>query len=140
MGFSKKRRGQVSTEYLIIAGFLAFVIIVVLGVALFYSAGIKDRIRVYQLESFANKIVSTSESLFYSGEPSQATVKVYLPQGVESIEFIENSIIISMQTSSGLEKRAFSSNVPISGDIPASWGTKKILVKVFQQHVVVSEV
>lgn len=116
-------------EYIIILGFVMFALIGILGLAFYYSGGIKDRIRLVQVNNFANKITSTAENVFYYGEPSKATISVYLPEGVKNIEILDKDIIISTYTSSGLEKRAFSSNVPLEGNISFSSGIKKLVVK-----------
>ena len=109
-----KSKSQISFEYLIIMGFVTFVIIGVLGIAMFYSGGIKDRIKITQMTNCANKIISTAESVFYSGYPSRATITCQLPENIQEISISEDSLVISIQTSSGLMKRAFTSNVPIS--------------------------
>ncbi len=134
--------GQVSIEYLLIIGFVTFFVVVVLGTAFFYSGSIRDSMRVTQVNNYANKIISTSESVFYSGEPSKATVSVYLPQGVESVEISNNNLIVAIQTSSGTNKMAFSSKVPISlqGNLTASSGLKKIQIIAETNTVTVSQV
>ena len=123
-----RTHAQISMEYIIILGFVMFVIIGILGVAFFYSGSIKDRVKVTQIGNFANKIVSSAESVYYYGEPSKATISVYLPDGVKDITITENSIFITTQLSSGLEKSAFSSKVPIEGDITTTSGIKNIVV------------
>jgi hypothetical protein len=127
--FPDSKRSQISFEYVIILGFVMIVIIGILGVALFYSGSIKDRIKVIQVNNFANKIISTAESVYYYGEPSKATISAYLPDGIKDITIMENSLFISTQLSSNLEKNSFSSQVPIEGNITVSSGIKKIIIK-----------
>jgi len=138
---TRMKSGQVSIEYLIIVGFVTFVVIGILGIALFYSGTIQDRIVITQVENFANKLVSSAESVFYAGEPSKATITVYLPEGVKSIviDEDEDSIIIEVQTSSGVNKILFSSNVPISGTIDNNYGLKKIMVEAVGDEVVINQ-
>ena len=121
---------QISMEYIIILGFVMFVIIGVLGVALFYSGSVKDQIRITQVNNFAEKVVSTAETVYYYGEPSKSTISVYLPENVKNITIIDNELFISTQVSSGLERRAFSSNVPITGSISTASGIRKIVINV----------
>ncbi|MFA5060869.1 MAG: hypothetical protein WC494_00960 [Candidatus Pacearchaeota archaeon] len=120
------KRGQVSIEYIILVGFITFVIIGTLGLAFFYSGGIKDHVRSNQVSNFAGKIISTAESVYYYGSPSKATISVYLPEGVKEIELYEKNILITLQTSSGIEKVAFTSKVPIEGNLSSSFGIKNI--------------
>ena len=134
----KKTKGQISVEYLVIVGFITFIVIGILGIGLVYSESIKDRIKISQMSNYANKVISTSESVFYSGEPSKSTISVYLPEGIKEIEIIENNLIISIQTSSGITKTSFSSNVPISGTLSTSFGIKKIQIVAEEDMAVIS--
>lgn len=128
-------RGQISVEYLVVVGFIVFLIISVVAVAFFYTSGIKDRIRINQATDYANKIVSSAESVYYAGEPSKLTITAYLPVGVNEISVVENSIIISMTTNSGETTMAFSSNVPIDGNVSRGEGVKKIVVLAEEDRV-----
>ncbi len=143
--YLEQKKAQISFEYLIIMGFLTFVIIGVLGIAFFYGNSIKDRIKITQMNNFANKIISTSESVFYAGHPSKATITAYLPENVNEIIIDtdasgESYLFISIQISSGTTKTAFSSNVPISGDLTASQGLKKIEIKAGVDEVTINQI
>lgn len=131
----KKRFAQVSMEYLIIMGFVTMIIIVILGIALTYSGSIQDNIKVTQVNNFANKIIASAESVFYYGEPSKSSISVYLPEGVKEIQIIENTIFISLTTSSGLNKIGFSSEVPINGSLTISPGIKRIEISADDEQV-----
>jgi len=120
------KKAQVGMEYLLIVGFVTFSIILILGIALFYSSTSREGVRAAQIGNFANKIIETAESVYYSGKPSKATVSVYLPVGVDSIEISGNDLFITFQTSSGINKRGFSSNVPLSGALNSNSGLKRI--------------
>ena len=138
----KSKRAQISFEYLIIMGFVTFVIMGVLVIAMIYSGSIKDRIRITQMTNCANKVISTAESVFYSGAPSRATITCQLPENIKEISVQENSLVISLQTSNGLMKTAFTSNVPISqgGEfITISQGIKKIKLEAFEENVIISK-
>ena len=131
----KKRFAQVSMEYLIIMGFVTMIIIVILGIALTYSGSIQDNIKVTQVNNFANKIIASAESVFYYGEPSKSSISVYLPEGVKEIQIAENTIFISLTTSSGLNKIGFSSEVPINGSLTISPGIKRIEISADDEQV-----
>jgi len=132
-------KAQISIEYLIVVGFVTFVIIGVLGIAIIYSGSVKDKIKFNQLTSFANKLISSSESVFYRGEPSKATISAYLPEGVESIEIYPNDILIKIRTSSGKNRISFSSDVSLSGEITSSPGLKKIIITAQENNVLISQ-
>ncbi|MFA5174470.1 MAG: hypothetical protein WC438_04790 [Candidatus Pacearchaeota archaeon] len=134
------KKSQVSIEYIIIMGFVTIVIIGLLGIAFVYSGSIKDRLKMTQINNFGNKIISTAESVFYYGEPSKATISVYLPENVEQIEISENTLFITYQGSSGIDKIAFSSEVPIEGTLNSISGVKKIEIIAEESRATISQV
>jgi len=136
------KRGQISVEYLIVVGFVVFLVISILGIATFYASGIRDEIKISQLSNFANKLTSNSESVFYAGEPSKVTINAFLPGGIKSISIIENSLVFEIETSSGLNKISFSSNVPLdsSSTLSINEGLKRIEILAGEDVVSFNEV
>ena len=133
-----KKDAQIGMEYLMIVGFLTFVFIVTLGIAFYQNNILKDRIASNQVVNMANKIISSSESVFYSGEPSKITLVSYIPDSISSIQIIENSLLITFQTSSGENVISFPSNVPISGNINYTSGLRKIILEASNNTVVIT--
>jgi uncharacterized protein (UPF0333 family) len=133
------RKGQISTEYLIVVGFVVFLVLGILGVAFFYTSITNDQIKVSQVSNLANKIVSSAESVFYAGEPSKLTINGYLPVGVNRFDINSNEIVIGISTSSGITVMSFSSNVPLSGSISPTNGVKRIEIIAGQNNVSISE-
>lgn len=140
---TKNKKAQAAMELLILMGFLTFVIIGILGVGYFYSNTINDRIRSNQINNFAVKIVTTSESVFYSGEPSRSTISAQLPANVQNIEIIDNAIVITYGLATGQNKVAFPSNVQIiedpSSQLTTSSGIKNIIVVANKTHAIISQ-
>ena len=134
-------RGQISLEYLIVVAFVVFAVIVIMGVSLFYTSSAQDQIKISQLSAFANKIVTSAESVYYAGEPSKITISAYLPKGVQDIQIISNSIVFTMVTSSGTTVIAFESNVPLDDSTVFSIneGLKRIVVNAGADRVYVAE-
>jgi len=135
----KINRGQISTEYLIVVAFISFSIISILVVSLFYLGIIQDKLKLNNLESFVNKIISSAESTFYSGQPSKITINAYLPSGIESIEILNKEIVFNVSTSSGLNIISFSSDVPLSGNLTNNEGLKIIKITAESDKVVILE-
>jgi len=121
-----KKRGQVSMEYLIIIGFVTFIIIGILGISIIYSSSIKDRIKVIQINNFGSKLISSAESVFYAGNPSKITIQTYLTENIEDITITSKTIIITYYLSTGMSKTAFTSEIPLEGTITTSSGIKNI--------------
>lgn len=136
------KKSQISFEYLIIMGFVTLILITVLGIALFYTSSVEDQIQITQMNNYANKIISTAESIFYSGKPSKATITVYLPKNIQDIQISEDNLIISIRTSTGLNTIAFGSNVPISEgvvNLATTSGIKRIEIIAQINDVVIGQ-
>ncbi|MBI5804052.1 hypothetical protein HY450_02305 [Candidatus Pacearchaeota archaeon] len=134
------KKGQISIEYLIIISFVVFLVLSIIGVALYYSAGIKDAVRFNQLERLSSKIITSAESVFYSGEPSKVVINGYLPEGVREINISNREIAFTLTTNTGVSKISYSSSVEIEGEISISPGVKRISVTAEQSKVVISEI
>lgn len=133
-----KKRGQISTEYIIITSFILFLVLSALGVAMFYSNEIRDSIKFSQLQSFSQKITSIAESVYYSGEPSRTTTDVYMPKGVNSVSVQGREISFDISTATGNNLISFTSNVNLTGSISPTEGVKKISIVAKQDHVEIS--
>ncbi|MBX4196276.1 hypothetical protein KW805_01685 [Candidatus Pacearchaeota archaeon] len=128
INFTDRKRGQISMEYMILVGFISFLIIVSLGSALFYSSQIKDKIKFNQLERFSQKVINSAETVFYAGQPSRATITAYLPQGVQGITLSGTDMIFNVSGSGGVSTISYTSSVPLEGSLSPSDGLKKIIV------------
>jgi len=108
------KKSQISFEYVIIMGFVVLSIMGILAVAFYYSDSVKDQVKTSQIDSCINKIVSTSESIFYAGKPSKATIQCYLPDNVVSIQISAKELYVSYQSSNSVAQQSYTSNVPLT--------------------------
>ena len=129
------KKSQIGIEYMLIMAFVTFVLIGIISVAFFYGGGIKDRLKIVQVSNYANKIISTVESVHYYGTPSKATIKVYLPEGINDIQIIENSLFITIQLHSGISKISFPSDVPVTGSLSTNGGVQRISINAQESGV-----
>jgi hypothetical protein len=83
----------------------------------------------------ANKIISTSEYVFYAGSPSRATITCYFPDNIRGLEIIENSLVFTYSTSSGENTIAFDSSVPINGSLTLYKEINKIQITAEENNV-----
>jgi len=132
------KKGQVGVEYLIMMGFITLAISGTLLLSEFYIGASQTTIRTNQVESFANKVIESSESVYYSGEPSKTTLDVFLPENVNNITIKNKNLIIEYTTSSGDSIRAFESNVPLNGSIETGRGIKKLKIEAKKDFVKIS--
>ncbi len=134
------KKGQISFEYLMMMGFVTIIIAGILSVAVFYTGSVKSGVTSNQVKEFSNKIISTAEYVFYSGEPSMATIEIYIPDGVQNVTIQENSLVVDYWSSGGLSRTVFPSNVNITGTLPHTAGYKKIKITATTNNVVITKV
>lgn len=133
------KKAQVGIEYMIIVGFVTFAIMSVLVLAMSYSGQVKDKIKLNQVESFAEQLLNSAESVFFAGEPSKTTINLYLPDGVKEINITSDYLIISVNLSSGENRRVFESKVPIRGTISTGEGIKKLTLTATDNDLFISQ-
>ncbi len=133
-----RQRGQASIEYLIIVGFVTFLVISIFLIAYIYTGNLQNKIKTNQLETFGNKVVTTAETIFYSGEPSKTTLEVYLPAGVTNITISGNNLIITYMAGASRGIRAYESKVNMTGSINPGPGIKKLSLEAKSDHVEIS--
>ncbi len=94
----KASKAQVSMEYLIIFG-IAFAM--TLPLIIIYSQqtnNIQADLTQMQTYKAASKIADYSEQVYYMGAPSQRTLTIHFPPGVESVTLDNNQIIFNITT------------------------------------------
>jgi hypothetical protein len=132
-----RKRAQISTEYVMVISFVIFIVLSALGIALNYSSQIKDTMKFNQIESFSQKIISQSESIFYAGAPSKTTVTGYLPEGINNITIEGNYIIFNVATSSGDSVNSYRSNVNLTGGLSPNSGVRVVYLNATFDSVII---
>lgn len=132
------KRGQISTEYLLVISFVLFIVLSALGIAFSYSAQIKDSMKFNQIESFSQKVISQAETVFYSGWPARTSVKAYLPEGINQIRVMDYYLVFNVSTNSGEAVTAYKSNVNLTGSISPNSGLRIIYLNATSDSVVIS--
>ncbi|HLC54080.1 MAG TPA: hypothetical protein VJK07_00440 [Candidatus Nanoarchaeia archaeon] len=132
-------RGQISSEYLILVGFITFLVLVLLGVSVFYTAATRDRVVYNDLDFFARDVIDSAEIVYYAGEPSTTIIRPFLPQGVQEISVTSEGLYIRLSTSGGEARLAYPSRVPLAGTLSIGEGVKRIRVTAQPQQVLISE-
>ncbi len=112
---------QASMEYVMIAGFVALVIIPTAFIFYRYASDSADEIDQAQIEKFGRDVVSTSETVYYIGAPSRIVIEERLPKNVRSISIDRDPatgtylFAIAATSESGIVNFTFPTNVNIRG-------------------------
>ncbi len=84
-----RKRGQISVEYLAIVGFAMLMIFPLIYIYQQQSADLQTELAKNQIKHFSQQIVDRAEAVYYMGEPSKTTLKIYIPVEVTKIEIDE---------------------------------------------------
>ncbi|MFH1589636.1 MAG: hypothetical protein ABIB43_03670 [archaeon] len=91
-------KGQVSMEFLMVTGFAFLLIVPVLILFLTHTQDLNEDITAVQITKLGKELVDAADNVYYLGQPTKKTIQIYIPKFVESVEFIDNQIIISVDT------------------------------------------
>ena len=122
-------RAQASSEYIIIVGFVVGITIPLMLVYFTFANNVNNQIISAQLEQIAQSIIDSADTVYFLGEPSQTTLKVYLPTGIKSVQIINKAINYKIMTSNGINDIVYVSSADLTGLLPISAGVHFITVK-----------
>lgn len=125
----RDKKAQVSMEYMIVIGFVTFVVLVLLIQSFFYKRQVENQVSTTQAEQIVRSIIDTSEQVYYVGKPTKTTLKVYMPAGVQSIEFPNGTLLLKIKTESGVSDITYPSKVNITGSLSPNPGIRYIKVE-----------
>ncbi|MCX6742304.1 MAG: hypothetical protein NTX24_03995 [Candidatus Pacearchaeota archaeon] len=80
-----RKKAQVSIEYTLVIGLIIVALTIVVAVALSYSTSAKHQIIMNQIDKVGKKIVETTDTVYYLGPPSKATIDLTMPSNIQSI-------------------------------------------------------
>ena len=122
-------KSQASVEYLMIFGFVVLITIPLIIGYFSYTSEISQRVTSSQIDTLAKKIVDSAETVYYLGEPSQTTIRAYIPNGVSSVNLSGKEIIYRVITTTGTSDIVRISSVNLTGSLPKSQGNYLITIK-----------
>lgn len=122
-------KAQVSMELLIIISFVAVLSLAFILVFKMQSDSAQDQIITNQAQQIASRISDSAESVYYLGEPSKTTLKVYIPSKVENITLGNREIVFFVRTRTGINEIVQYVPINISGSIPAASGLRQIVIE-----------
>ena len=97
----KIQRGQASTEYLVIVGFVLIILIPVIIIYFKYSGGTSDIIESTKTTQLANELVKAANEVFSFGEGSQKKITISFPSGLTGLTFNGKEIVFTFVDSKG---------------------------------------
>ncbi len=139
VGYSKK--AQVSMEYLAVIGISLFLIMPMVVIYFQQSTSLSDDIHSAQIHKIAQELIDASEEVYYLGAPSTKQLLIHLPQGIEAITLIDDTIFVDYRTGQGALTLSAYSNLALNltGTIPINKGTHRLNVRARTNDIQISE-
>ena len=135
----RKKKAQVSIEYMFIIGFATIVTTSLIIIYYSFTQESREEVTSSQIMQVVKKVVDAAESVYYLGEPSQTTLKINMPSNVVSTDLSSgNEIVFKVRTKGGESDIVQSSSVNITGSLPTNRGTYTVTVKAKSDYVEVS--
>jgi uncharacterized protein (UPF0333 family) len=129
------RKAQASMELIISFGFALLVIIPLTALLYEYTNRSHEDVSNNQAGLIARKITDAADSVYYLGHPSTTTIKVFMPEYIESINITEREIVFYMDKSEIVSTAV----VNMSGNISASSGLKFIKISAMPDYVYITD-
>ena len=131
-------KSQVSIEYLMIMGFVVVMTIPLLVLYYTYTTNSRDEIITSQVNQIATRIVDAAESVYFLGEPSQTTIRVYIPNQIKGASLDNKEILFNVSTRTGVSEIVQISSVNLTGSLPINQSTYSITLKASSTGVEIS--
>lgn len=131
-------KSQVSVEYMLVMGFAALMTIPLLLIYYTYTSDSSDSVATSQAMQISRRIVDASESVYFLGKPSQTTLKLNFPNGIDSTNLSNKEVVFKMKTKNGVTDIVQISSVNITGTLPTSQGIHIITIKAEEGYVQVT--
>mgnify|MGYP001614875340 CR=1 FL=1 len=128
-------KSQVSLEYLLIMGFVVIMTVPLIVLYYSYTLNSRDEIITSQVNQIATEIVDAAESVYFLGEPSQTTIKVYMPNQIVSASLDNKEIQFNVSTKSGVSEIVQVSSVQLNGSLPKEQGIYTLTIRANETRV-----
>jgi uncharacterized protein (UPF0333 family) len=133
-----QKKAQIAMEYLMIMGFVLAALSPLIVVYYVYTQGSTEELTASQLSKIAKEVVDSAEEVYYLGEPSQISMRVYVPGKLEGAQISGKQFVLLLQTQNGPAEIVETSAVNISGSFPLSEGIYTLTVRAVNGYTNIS--
>ena len=138
---SLEKKAQVSMEYLAVIGISLFLIMPM--VIIFYerSGSLQDDVNAAQLEKIGLDIIDAAEEAYYLGPPTQKSLDINLPQGIQAVTIGAEDVTFDYTTLQGTSSLSLTSKLPLnmSGTINTHPGPQTLIIKAHKNGISINE-
>ncbi len=115
-------KAQTAIEYFIIVALALMIIIPYIIYSNELLIGYKEENTITLSKNAVSKIGQNADWVFSQGEPAKISTEVYIPSGVEQVQFLNNTIVFKVRTSAGVSDIFYIAATNITGSLPTSSG------------------
>jgi len=124
-----RTRGQASTDFLIITGFLFLVLIPIIIFGFNNQKEGEGLISTSQLNSFVIELSDAAREVYYLGPPAKITLKFYMPKNIKNITIEKNYVFFKINTINGDTDMSMTLPFNVTGGISTAEGIKNIVLE-----------
>jgi uncharacterized protein (UPF0333 family) len=119
-------KAQAAMEYLLVMAFVFVILTGILLVAYLQSSSFQTDVSAAQIQKVGNQIVDAANTVYYAGPPTKKTIKLYFPDGIQSISFNNQTLLFTMQGSKGPYEYAVFASTNMTGQLRTNAGLHTI--------------
>lgn len=120
---------QVAVEYILIIGLSLAILIPYIAYLTQVAQSYKEENALLTAKNSLEKLGQSIDWVYYQGEPAKIEIEILIPENVESMEIINNTIIWKVRTSAGVSDIYYTSVANISGNLPTKSGYYKMVIE-----------
>lgn len=128
MRLRRDATGQVAMEYLIVFTMAFFMTIPLIIIFAVQSNNMQSDIAGAQLNKLAVEIVNAAEEVYFLGSPSQKTLTVMFPNGINSVTIESNSLVFNMSGENYDYMHYEDTLVNLTGSLRADSGSREVKI------------
>lgn len=129
----KMKKGQISTEYIIILGMVLFALIPLI----YYATQLTtDTTRINDADTSVRIIGEAANRVYSLGPGNKETVSVSLPSGTSGFDVTSKGISLKFQFRGTVSDVSVTTNANLTGSLPQKFGTYTITLFVLDNGVV----
>ncbi len=111
------KTAQSAIEYLMIIAFTFAIIIPTIYLFFSYSRESTAQLSDFQINSIGRNIITTAESIYYSGEHSKTVLEFNMPENVYNMSILGNrELVFGLETGNGRSDLVFFSAVNLTSN------------------------
>jgi uncharacterized protein (UPF0333 family) len=125
----RKSKAQVSMEYLVIFAIAFAMTLPLIIIYVRQTGNIQADVTHAQVYKVVSKISDYAEQVYYMGEPSQRTLEIAFPAGINSVTLNGNLIIFNVTTTDLTYDVVKETTANLTGSIKNFEGTHILIIK-----------